>query len=229
MFECFLKRLMALCALGLLCIGASACGSASPASRAAKATSSSNTSSTGQPAKPDPDKDSDGAKPDEDDSGKPPPPDKDNDADSNGKTLYDSDDSSIVAYGHAANASDKRAIAALAKLYYAAAAAEQGARACAMLYSPYAESVPETYGRSGPAGSYARGATCAVVMTGVFKRFHEQIAERLPKLQVSRVRVKERQGVAVLRFGSLSKERELHMTLEGHTWRVVGLIDNELP
>jgi hypothetical protein len=139
-----------------------------------------------------------------------------------------SEDRSVLDLGHAADATDRALIAALVQRYYKAEADENGAAACSMLYSPYAESVPEDYGTSPPGPPYARGTTCPAVMTLVFQHFHGQIAARLPKLEVSRVRLVAHQGVAVLSFGAMP-EREIHVAREGHTWRVVALTDTELP
>jgi hypothetical protein len=130
-------------------------------------------------------------------------------------------------FGRLANASDTRAIAALIKRYYTAALAEDGAKGCSMLYSTIEESVPEDYGTSPPSQPYLRGATCRAVLTLLFKHYHPQIALEYPKLEVVAVHLRERQGVAVLRFGKLP-ERELPVGREGHTWKLKALIDGEL-
>jgi hypothetical protein len=230
--ERLFKLLLSACAIGLLGIAATACGGTgkgtSPASRAADATTTARIVPLAEEKKLDPDRDTDIARPDEDDSDTPPPPDRDNDADGNGHSRYDNDDSSVLDFGHSAKVSDRGPIAALIRRYYATAAAEDGAKACSMLYSIYAEAVPEDYGTSPPGPAYARGTTCPAVMTLVFKHSHDQIAARLPKLEVSRVRVRERQGVAVLSFGAMS-EREIHLEREGRTWKILSLTDNELP
>jgi hypothetical protein len=144
------------------------------------------------------------------------------------KTPLDNAARNVLNLGHAANATDKGLIAALVRRYYKAEADEDGAAACSMLYSLYAESVPEDYGVTPPGPTYAHGTTCPAVMTLVFKHFHNQIVARLPKLEISRVRLIAHQGVAVLSFGG-RPEREIHVTREGHIWRIVGLTDSELP
>jgi hypothetical protein len=203
------RLLFALCSIALLGIGATACGSTSAGTTHAPSNSQATTYSTASvPALP-PDRD-------------------DNDGDNPENTQTDSDDGSVLDFGHPADASDARQITALVKRYYAAAAAEEGARACSMLYSTFAEAVPEDYGKSPPGPSFARGTTCPAVMTAMFKHFHSHLVARLPKLQVYRVGVNERQGEVVLRFGSLP-EREIHVDREGHTWKVVALIDSALP
>jgi hypothetical protein len=230
----YLKPLLALSLTGLLSAGVAACGNANrdtnalSTQRATSSTPASTQEHIRENTPFDSDKDTDGAQPDEDDNGKPAPPDRDDDGDSTANALHDSDDSSILDFGHAAKASDRQQIEILVQRYYVAAAAADGAKACSLLYSPYAEAVPEDYGTSPPGPPYARGTTCPAVTTQVFKHFHTQIATRLPKLKTSRVRIKERQGLAVLSFATLS-EREIRVIREGHTWKILALIDNELP
>lgn len=186
-----------------------ACGGASsPASSVAHTTTTAPASSREQPRLPS--------------------SDRDKDADSTGSGRYDSDDNSVLGLGHAANASQKAQITTLIQLYYAAAAAQDGAKACSLLYSIYAESMPEDYGISPPGPSYARGATCPAVLTAIFKHFHDQISVKLPQLKVVRIRIRERQGIVVLSFGSMP-ERQMHVLREGHTWKMLALVDGELP
>jgi hypothetical protein len=204
-----MRPLLVLYTTGLLSIGASACGAAShtaSSTTAASTTTTVSSKSTQDYTKSDRDKDNDGI-----------------------HASFDSDNnSSVLDFGHEANASEKRTITALVKHYYAAAAAEDGAKACSMIYSTFAEAIPEDYGTSPPGPSFARGTTCPAVMTKVFKHFHNQVAIKFAKLDVSRVRTKERQGLAILRFGTLP-EREIRVTREGHTWKIEALLDSELP
>jgi hypothetical protein len=225
------KRLLALCAAALLGIGAAGCGQDSKKSPSSASTDTGAITSAGETpapedAKLDIDGDSDSAHPDGDEY--PKRRDKDNDADSTTKGRYDSDDRGVLDFGHAAGAADSRQITALIKRYYATAAAEDGTKACSMIYSTYAEAIPEDYGTSPPGPAYARGTTCPAVLTLVFKHFHNEIAARLPKLKVSRIRISEHQGVAILSFPGMS-EREIRLSREGHTWKVIALTDSELP
>ncbi len=151
--------------------------------------------------------------------------DKDNDL---GAADDDSNNDSVLDYGHAAAPAEAHAIKALVERYYAAALAENGAKACSILYSTLAESVPEDYGQSPPGPAYMRGTTCPTVMTLFFKHVHPQVALEYPKLKVVRVRLVERHGLVVLRFGRLP-EREIPVDREGHTWRISALLDTPLP
>jgi len=210
-------KLLSLSVAGLLGVCLTACGSSSKssnsstyASTAAKTEVVSTTPSYAPPApvktKADADKDNDtvAIAPDE----------KNND--------------SVFNFGHAASPADQHAITALIKRYYAAATAENGAKACSMLYSTIEESVPEDYGISPPAPAYMRGTTCRAVLALLFKHYHPQIALEYPKLEVVRVRLIERQGIAVLHFGSLP-ERQISVGREGHTWKLKALLDGEIP
>ncbi len=153
--------------------------------------------------------------------------DKDNDVEAG--SYDDTQNSSVVGFGHAANVSEKRTIEALVRRYYAAALANDGAKACAMLYSTFAEAIPEDYGLP-PGPSYLRGVkTCPAAMTLTFKHFHKQLALEVPKLTIRRVRVLERNGLVLLGFGAALPERQLGAVREGHTWRIDALLDSELP
>jgi hypothetical protein len=205
-----MKSLLALCAIGLLGVYAGACGGASKGTAShvpsTTTTIASSTSATSDYTKADSDRDNDGV-------GGP-----DGDTNNNG----------VLDFGHAANASDMRSITTLVQRYYAAAAAEDGAKACSMLYSTLAETVPEDYGTSPPGPAYARGTTCPAVMTLIFKHAHDKIATKFSKLRVSRVRLKEHRGLAVLTFSGMP-EREISVAREGHIWRITALLDSELP
>lgn len=151
--------------------------------------------------------------------------DRDNDVGTPGD---DTNNDSVLNYAHAASTADKQAIASLIKRYYAAAVAENGAKACALLYSTFAEGVPEVYGQSPPGPPYMRGTTCPTVMTLYFKHFHRQLVAQAPVLQVSRVRLQEHHGFAVLTFGKMP-ERRIPVAREGRVWRVEALLDSPLP
>jgi hypothetical protein len=162
---------------------------------------------------------------DNDDSTK--PKDRDNDSDSSGKSYFDSDDSSVRGFGHAADSAEGRTIASLVRRYFAAANAGDGATACSIMVPGIARSVPEDIG--GPAGPlYARGTTCAVVMSKAFVHYHRQIAAHAATLRIAAVRVKRGNGVAVLAFNRLPG-REIHVAREGDVWKIQATLDAELP
>ena len=152
--------------------------------------------------------------------------DKDNDI---GAPYDDTNNSGILNYGHAANATDERAIAALVKRYYATAVAGDGSKACSMIVSSLSKAVVEDYGHGSAGSPYlSSGKTCSAVMALLFKHSHSQLAAELPKLKVSHVRLLGDRGLAVLTFGAMP-ERQIPIGLEGHTWKVQALLDSELP
>jgi hypothetical protein len=205
-----MKRLLLLSTAGLLSLCLAACGGSSSSSstvdtlRAKEITTRIPSDTTPAPleTKADADKDNDIGAPDD-----------------------DRNNNDVLDFGHAASPSETRAITALVKRYYAAAAAEDGAKACSMIYSTLAEAVPEDYGLSPPGPHYMSGKTCPAVLTLLFKHFRPQILVELPKLKVARVRLIEHHGLVVLHFGAMP-ERQIQVRREGHTWKVEGLLDN---
>jgi hypothetical protein len=150
--------------------------------------------------------------------------DKDNDVGAPGD---DKQNTSALGFGHAASPSEQRAITALVKRYYAAGFAENGAKACSMIYSTLAESIPEDYSQT-PGVPYMRGAkTCSASMTLFFRHYHPLLALEIPKLKVVRVRIEEHHGLVLLSFGTLP-EREIYVSRERHVWKMTGLLDVEL-
>lgn len=163
----------------------------------------------------------------------PPPPvetkadaDKDNDI---GAAPDDKNNSRAFDFGHAASPSERRAITALVKRYYAAALADNGARGCALLFSTLAEAAPRDDSQEPGTPAYMQGArTCAQVLAKLFNHAHPQLTLELPKLRVTRVRLEEHHGFAFLSFGTLP-ERSISVQREGHVWKLTQILDEELP
>jgi len=151
--------------------------------------------------------------------------DRDNDI---GAANDDTNNDRVMAFGRAASPSERRAVTALVKRYYATALAGAGERGCSMLYSTLAEAAVEDDAQP-PGPAYMRGAkTCAAVMALLFKHYHAQLAAELPKLSVTRVRLEEHHGFAFLSFGALP-EREISVVRERRTWKLNTIYDQELP
>jgi hypothetical protein len=162
---------------------------------------------------------------DNDDSNK--PKDKDNDSDNKSNSYYDRDDKSVRGFGQAASAVDAQAVTAVVRRYFAAAAAQDGTTACSLVVSDLARAVPEDLGRS-PGPPYARGNTCAVVMSKMFKENRPQLTAYAAMLKVTGVRLKGDRGLAVLGFRTLPG-RQIGVTREGDVWKLAALLDSELP
>jgi hypothetical protein len=148
----------------------------------------------------------------------------DSDNDNPGNSRYDSDDSPVLYFGHAASTADGRAIRALVKRYYATGAASDGATACSLLYPIIAESVAEEYGQL----PLLRGRNCAEVMSKLFKQRHGELASDVAGLEVTRVRVSGNRGLAMLRFGAKPESRVL-VKQESGVWKMDVLLDIGMP
>jgi hypothetical protein len=175
-------------ALALLCLGIGACGSSTKDGHSATGA----TATSGRPL-------------------------GDEDRDNGDKPSYlDGDDASVSNFGHAAGASEARAIAALLRRYYAAAAEGSGAKACPLLYYIVAESLPEEYGRP-PGPLYLSGAdSCQAVLSRVFARFHAQLAQAPT---VKAVRVEGDQAQALLAWSKLPAG-SIELRREGSVWKL---------
>lgn len=135
-----------------------------------------------------------------------------------------SDDAEIGNYGQAPSATDRRAIVALTTRYLRAARAADGRRACSLIYSLFAEAIPEDYGRgAGPA--YSRGDTCPVVMTKIFRRDRAQLSGRFV---VTDVRVRGQQARALV-GSATAPAGYLQLRRERHVWKVDALLTQPLP
>lgn len=157
-----------------------------------------------------------------------PPLDRDNDYEwtSNPRSYYDSDDYDRPYYPDKANAADTRSVAVLVKRYLAAAADEDGATACSLMYSLFAEMVPETWGQSATRSPYEHGKTCAQVMRKLFAERHSQLAVEATSVQVTDLQTNERRGLALLRFAHLPSHK-IDVHREHGAWRIDALFDIE--
>jgi hypothetical protein len=109
--------------------------------------------------------------------------------------------------------------------YYAAAAAEDGAKACSLLMPFIAESAVEDLGRD----SGTRGRTCAAVMSRLFKGRHAVVVGESASLKFYAVRASPRKAVTVLSFANLPEVRVLAERRDaGGAWRVLNLEDGIL-
>lgn len=142
--------------------------------------------------------------------------DRDDDGDNN------DDDAQVLYYGSAPSPGERQAITSLVTGYYAAAAAEDGAKACTLLMPFVAESVVEDIGHS--AGF--RGKSCAVVMSKLFKSQHALIAGESASLKFYAVRVNGGKALTVLSFANLPEVRVLPERRDSSgAWKVLDLQD----
>ena len=129
-------------------------------------------------------------------------------------------------FGHAASPADRRAVTAVVKRYYTAAAAGDGKTACALSYSLFVEEIPELYGTpSGPPG--LRGTTCPVILSKLFRQRHQQLSAEHATLVVDTVRVEKLRAFAVMSFKTV-KEHDILLHREHRAWKIYELLDTEL-
>ncbi len=123
-------------------------------------------------------------------------------------------------FGHPAGASDSAQVAVLVKRYYAAAAAGDGARACALLFFALEESVAELY-HWAPGPRYLNGAdSCQAVLSRVFAHFHAQLGIR-PGVEL--VRVEGKLAKALLIWPPLPPGY-VEVRREGSSWKLDSLL-----
>jgi hypothetical protein len=137
---------------------------------------------------------------------------------------HDRDDGATLSLGHAADAATRRAITALVKRYYAAAAVEDGRRACSMLPPELAKAVPLDWGGSnGP--EYLRGQkTCQAVMVLLFKHSHDQLSA---PVTVTGVQLNGNSAYAFV--GSATMPAGYLIVQRQHgAWAIVALLGNVL-
>jgi hypothetical protein len=194
-----MRSLLASLAIAIFSIGAVACGRAGHASKSAGSASRASSNSAAPET---------------------------NDAEED-RSHADADDDGVLLFGQAAGAADTRAVTALVKRYYAAAAASDGATGCSLLYSTIAGTVVENYGQP-PGPPALRGGSCAVVMSKLFKQHRRQLAAEVATMQVTGVRVKGDQGLALLNFGS-PPERHMLVRRERGAWKIGVFLDIGMP
>jgi hypothetical protein len=199
-----MRVLLAPLAITLLGFGANACGEASKPAGSAPTTASSAAATTGHPETV---------------------------TTTATGLVFDSDDDPVRFYGHEADTAQRQAITALVKSYYAAAAKDDGAKACRMIHPLIAEAIPEDYEEQ-PA---LRGRTCAVVMSKLLKQLHGRHAPEsaTPResatLKVIGVRVEGGIALVLLRFADAPEPDHIAVHLEGHSWKIWELFGNHMP
>jgi hypothetical protein len=154
----------------------------------------------------------------------PPAPDGDGDVDSLGRSRYDGDNDANPTFGPAADPQERQAVVALIKRYYAAAAADEGARACSMLYPLVAEAIVEEH-RPGKGAPALRGSTCARVAGKVFAARHRELVADASSLRIGWVQLQARQAVTLAHFGP-ARELIVRVHRAHGGWQMNALLDD---
>jgi hypothetical protein len=151
--------------------------------------------------------------------------DKDNDDSAQPSASLNDDTPLLKAYGKAGSEADKQAVTEVVKSYYAAAVAENGAKACSLLYSTLASGLAVDPGQAGQ----GKGGTCATAVSALYKSQHAQlVADDVPTMVVTTVRVKGSLGLAVLGFKTMPRS-EILLEREGGAWKVDALFNSQMP
>ncbi len=146
--------------------------------------------------------------------------DRDKDyGDGNSNNYFDHDDYNTVNYPQAADAAQTQAITTLVKRYFKAAAASDGSTGCSLIYSLFAETIPETLGLPPSGTPSLYGKTCAVVMTKLFKQNHPQLATETASLRVAAVQINGMRGLALLHFAGIPAQ-SIQLHLERGIWKI---------
>src|ERR1700722_12371876 len=148
-----------------------------------------------------------------------PKTDRDNDGDHN------DDDGYVLDFGHAASAAESEPLKTLVTNYFAAAAAENGARACALMIPFMAESIVENLSHS-PGLS---GRSCAVVLSKHFAQQHSELVAKNSALKFYAVRIGPGKALTVLSFSILPEVRQLIERRDSNgEWRMLSALDGIL-
>jgi hypothetical protein len=142
-------------------------------------------------------------------------------------------DDYVRGYGREATAGEKQIVARLVARYYAAAAAGNGAEACALLdarlarSADFAKVLPKEYAPAG-GSSVFEGKTCAEVASLLFEVDRPRLATEAASVQVTSLRVEGVHGIALLGFAT-TPERQIPVDREAGAWKIAGLLDTEVP
>lgn len=138
----------------------------------------------------------------------------------------DADDGQVIRLGGPqADSADRRAIKALVERYFAAASADNGRRACAMLAPGSARKVPR-YANSWSAPAYMRGGrTCAATMDRLFRHFHHRLSSRVV---VTDVRSRGGRALAVLGSKTMPARDVEEVRERGAWWLEIPLAGDPL-
>lgn len=142
------------------------------------------------------------------------------------------DDAGEWSFGRAATPAEQRAFATVLKAFYAAAAAGDGAAACAQIAPELvrsadpARTLPPEY--SPQPGSALSGGGCARVESLVFSVDRPQFAAQSSTLRLLDARVNGVEGLAILGFRTTG-ERMIALRRVGGAWKLDALLSVREP
>lgn len=140
--------------------------------------------------------------------------DRDNDGDHN------DDDGRVLNFGHEASGVERRPIEQLIVHYMAAAAAENGVRACQLLAPRLREVVVEQ-----DIQALSQHDPCAATLSKLFESSHRKLVEKAAALKVIAVRVSGRRALGVLSFPEIPEERQFGVRRVNGRWKAFSTLD----
>ncbi len=138
---------------------------------------------------------------------------------------YNAYDNAALLFGHEASPAEKRPITMLVNAYYAAAAKDEGKRACSMLHSWTVEATVDEY-RDNP---HLRGDSCAVILSKLFRKEHHRLAIDHATLEITSVRISGRRALVLPRFEKAFLPVQIGVRIEGGRWKIWDLFDTPIP
>jgi hypothetical protein len=162
-----------------------------------------------------------------------PPPSKryleddgDADQDDHGHPVDPNDDERIfAAYPVHASPAETRAVAALVKRYYRAAAAEDRTEVCALLSASLVTGLAA--GQSAASGD-PREACALAVSAPLHEQHPHLLADETADMSVIAVRLHDGFGIAIVGFRR-APESEILVEREGRQWKIDALADSDMP
>ena len=127
-------------------------------------------------------------------------------------------------YGGQADEAAKSDIAAAVKDFYAAKAAGDAARACALLAGVTREALVETMARS----SAVKGKDCAAIVGRLLTGQEPGYRERIKGVEVTGARVSGDRGLALIDIEAIPEE-VIPVRRESGSWRVAAIAGSEIP
>jgi hypothetical protein len=140
---------------------------------------------------------------------------------------FDRDDGEFRYYGRAAGANVRRAVTRLVARYYAAAAANDGAAACALVDAELADAFAAQRDARFPGSPAPAAGGCAAALAARFRHILGRSAADMASVRVIGVRVAGDRGLALLRLRS-SQVRYIPVGSERGAWKIEALIDSEM-
>jgi hypothetical protein len=134
-------------------------------------------------------------------------------------------DNESEVFGHPASAADARAVTMLVKRYFAAAAHDDGAVACRLIYSPLAESLPEDAGEADAPASLRGIKTCAVIVSKLLEPLHKRLSANSATLKVVAVRIDLNRGSVRLGLNGRRRDQYIAVHRERGIWKIDALLD----